>query len=246
MDARKVVVTLVCATADRESLDDVVDGLSATGRDVGIVAGVDEHPRRMGDAIDRCGSSGLVVLCTSARLDGPTLRSIEGLFSARRGPNHAMVRVDITQPPNETIAAIQRALDGFMASQGRVVRRQTTGQSLREVVGPVTSRALPAVRLTPGEEIEGDTRRIQLPDNPKSAELSRRRKAARERERERERITGANRSLTEADVDPSGQSGTSAMHGDSGEPNPDRMMILLLVGAGALAVLAALMFSGVF
>jgi hypothetical protein len=234
MDARKVVVTLVCATADRESLDDVVDGLSATGRDVGIVAGVDEHPRRMGDAIDRCGSSGLVVLCTSVRIDAPTLRSIEGLFSARRGPNHAMVRVDISQPPTETIAAIQRALDGFMASQGRV-RRPITGPSSREVIGPVL--------LTPGEEIEGDTRRIQLPDNPKSAELSRRRKAARERERERERITGANRSLTQADLEPSD---ASAMHDDSSEPNPDRMMILLLVGAGALAVLAALMFSGVF
>jgi hypothetical protein len=242
MDARKVVVTLVCATADRESLDDVVDGLSATGRDVGIVAGVDEHPRRMGDAIDRCGSSGLVVLCTSVRIDAPTLRSIEGLFSARRGPNHAMVRVDISQPPTETISAIQRALDGFMASQGRV-RRPTAGQSSREVIGPVLSRALPAVRLTPGEEIEGDTRRIQLPDNPKSAELSRRRKAARERERERERITGANRSLTEADLE---ASDPSAMQDDSSEPNPDRMMILLLVGAGALAVLAALMFSGVF
>src|SRR5690606_8676081 len=58
MDARKIVVTLVCAAAVREALDDVVDGLSATGRDVGIVAGVDEQPRRMGDAIDRCGESG--------------------------------------------------------------------------------------------------------------------------------------------------------------------------------------------
>lgn len=240
MDARKVVVTLVCATTDRESLDDVVDGLSATGRDVGIVAGVDEQPRRMGEAIDRCGDSGLVVLCTSARLDGPTLLKVEGLFSARRGPNHAMVRVDISQSPTETIAAIQRALDGFLASQGRVVRRPTTSPSSREVVGHLSSRALPAVRLQPGEEIDGDTRRIQLPDNPKSAELSRRRKAAKERERERERITGVNRSLAGADVEPSDTPTASS------EPNSERMMIMLLVGAGVLAVLAGLMFSGVF
>jgi hypothetical protein len=238
MDARKVVVTLVCAAADREALDDIVDGLSATGRDVGIVAGVDEQPRRMGDAIDRCGDSGLVVLCTSTRLDAATLRVIEGLFSARRGPNHAMVRVDVGQPPAETIAAIQRALDGFLGSQGRVVRRQTTGTSLREVVSHISSRALPVVRLAPGEEIDGDTRRIQLPDNPKAAELSRRRKVAREREAERERITGANRSLTPTDL----EAGSPA----SSEPNADRMMIMLLVGAGVLAVLAGLMFSGVF
>jgi hypothetical protein len=240
MDSRKVVVTLVCAATDRESLDDIVDGLSATGRDVGIVAGVDEQPRRMGDAIDRCGDSGLVVLCTSARLDSATLMKVEGLFSARRGPNHAMVRVDISQSPTETIAAIQRALDGFMASQGRVVRRQTTGSISREVVGPLSSRALPAVRLSPGEELDGDTRRIQLPDNPKSAELSRRRKAAKERERERERITGVNRSLTPADVE------RASTPSSPSEANADRMMITLLVGAGVLAVLAALMFAGVF
>lgn len=243
MDARKIVVTLVCASADREALDDIVDGLSATGRDVGIVAGVDEQPRRMGDAIDRCGEAGLVVLCTSARIDAPTLRVIEGLFSARRGPGHAMVRVDVNQSPSETIAAIQRALDGFLASQGRVVRRQTTGtggQSLREVVSHISSRAMPIVRLSPSEEIDGDTRRIQLPDNPKAAELSRRRKVARERERERERITAVNRSLTPTDVEQS-EAQTS-----SGEPNADRMMILLIVGAGVLAVLAGLMFSGVF
>ena len=238
MDSRKVVVTLVCAAADREALDDVVDGLSASGRDVGIVSGVDEQPRRMGEALDRC-ESGLVVLCTSTRIDGGTLRKIEGLFSARRGPNHAMVRVDVGQAPTDVIAAIQRALDGFLASQGRVVRR-STGPISREVVRDVSSRALPVVRLEQGEELDGDTRRIHLPDNPKSAELSRRRKVARERERERERITSVNRSLTPTDVEHI-ESGSAASEGPS-----DRMMIALVVGAGVLAVLAALMFSGVF
>jgi hypothetical protein len=239
MDARRVVVTLVCATADREALDDVVDGLSATGRDVGIVAGIDEQPRRMGDAIDRCGEAGLVVLCTSPRVDAAALRVIEGLFSARRGPGHAMVRVDVGQPPTETIAAIQRALEAFLASQGRIVRRPTTGQISREVVSHVSSRAMPVVRLSPTEELDGDTRRIQLPDNPKAAELSRRRKVARERERERERITSAQRSLTPADLTQAGRPSAS-------EPNADRMMIMVLVGAGALAVIAGLMFAGVF
>jgi hypothetical protein len=243
MDARKVVVTLVCATADREALDDVVDGLSATGRDVGIVAGVDEQPRRMGEALDR-GDSGLVVLCTSPRMDAAMLRKIEGLFSARRGPNHAMVRVDVGQSPTETIAAIQRALDGFLASQGRVVRR-STGQHAREVVRDVSSRALPVVRLPPGEELDGDTRRIQLPDNPKSAELSRRRAAAREREKERERITSANRSLAASAVEQPASPSTSGPT-ESSEPHSDRITIALVVGAGVLAVLAALMFSGVF
>lgn len=244
MDARKVVVTLVCAAADREALDDVVDGLSATGRDVGIVAGVDEQPRRLGEALDRC-DSGLVVMCTSPRIDAAMLRKLEGLFSARRGPNHAMVRVDVGQSPAETIAAIQRALDGFLASQGRVVRR-STGTNTREVVGDISSLALPVVRLSPGEDIDGDTRRIQLPDSPKAAELSRRRKAARERERERERITSAHRSLTAADVEQSGSSPSISRPSDSSEANSERITIALVVGAAVLALLAALMFSGVF
>lgn len=242
MDPRKVVVTLVCATADTEALDDVVDGLSAVGRDVGLVSGVDEQPRRVAEAIERCGDLGLLVLCVSPRFDGATLRKIEGLFSARRGPTHAMIRIETNHSTTENIAAIQRAVDAFVTNQGRIVRRQTGDDSSREVVsvGELQSLALPAVRLDASEDIEGDTRRIQLPDNPKAAELSRRRKVARERERERERITSAHRALTDEDVraaipQPSATNGPS-----------DRVMIIVVIGAGILAVVAGLLSSGVF
>lgn len=250
MEPLKVVVTLVCAAADEDTLEDVVDGLRAVGREVALVSGVDVQPRLVGEAIERCGDWGLIVVCTSTRLDGPSLRKVEGLFSARRGPNHALVRVDVSTPATENIAAILRAIEGFISSQGRIVRRNTgEGPKLREVipVSGISSVALPVVRLPPGEELDGDTRRIQLPDNPKSAELSRRRRAARERERERERITRSHRSLN-AEANDVGMIGIEPPNAEmrQDERRLDRLMVGMIIGAGVLAVLAALTFAGVF
>lgn len=251
MEAQKVVVTLVCATDDEDTLEEVLDGLRAVGREAELVAGVDLQPRRVGEAIERCGDWGLIVVCTSALLDGPQLRKVEGLFSARRGPNHAMVRVDVSTAPKENIAAILRATEAFISSQGRIIRRNTgEGRKLREVIplGGISSMALPVVRLPPGEELEGDTRRIQLPDNPKSAELSRRRRAARDRERERERITRSHRTLNADADDDIGSIGdeppNAQMQRD--EERLDQLMIVMIIGGGVLAVLAALTFSGAF
>jgi hypothetical protein len=109
---------------------------------------------------------------------------------------------------------------------------------------PVSELAMPVVRLAPHEEIDGDTSRIQLPDNPKSAELSRRRRAARERERERERITGRfnpnKRETGEGETTPGSLPTTS----DEDAAKLDRMMVVMIIGAGVLAVLAALTFAG--
>lgn len=242
MDPRKVAVTLVCAADDEAALDPVVERLSAGGYDAELVVGVDQAPRRVGEALDRCGEWGMIVACVSKRLDGPELRKVEGLFGARRGPNHAIVRVDINQPRAEIVAAIQRAVDAFAANSGRIIRRAPTdSRSQREVVpvNDISSLALPVVRLDPNEELDGDTTRIQLPDNPKSAELSRRRRAARERERERDRITGATAKQHPATA----SSEPPAVNEDA--TKLDRMMIVMIVGAGVLAVLAALTVSGV-
>lgn len=238
MDARKVVVTLVCATADAEALDDVVDGLSASGREVGLVLGIDEQPRRVAEALERMGPAGLLVVCTGPRLDSANMRKIEGMFSARRGPNHALIRVDVGLPTGEMIAAIQRALDAFVANQGRVRRESTSDPKREKIVGVPKSLALPVVRLEAGEELDGDTRRVQLPDNPKAAELSRRRRVARERERERERITQSHRVLDEDLLPPRPEP-------TADEAGSEWVMIAVVIGAGILAVIGALMFSGV-
>lgn len=243
MDSRKVAVTLVCAADDEPTLEPVLERLRAAHFDAELVAGVDRQPRRVGEALDRCGERGVVVACVSKRLDGPELRKVEGVFSARRGPNHAIIRVDISQPMQEIATAIQRAVEAFAANSGRIVRRPSSeSRKLREVlpVKQVSSLAMPVVRLDPHEELDGDTTRIQLPDNPKSAELSRRRRAVRERERERERITSRATARLETVDPPAPQPATL----DEDAAKLDRMMVVMIVGAGVLAVLAALTFSG--
>ncbi|MFO7564724.1 MAG: hypothetical protein R6X02_18920 [Enhygromyxa sp.] len=240
MDPRKVAVTLVCAAEDEPALAGVIERLRAAKLEAELVAGVDRQPRRVGEALDRYGELGLLVACTSKHLDGPALRKVEGVFSARRGPNHAIIRVDIGQPKQEIVAAIQRALEAFAANSGRIRRSSSESRRLREVIPvKVSSLAMPVVRLDPHEELDGDTTRIQLPDNPKSAELSRRRRAARERQRQRERITGRSKAALEADMPPLPSPQTL----EEDAAKLDRLMVVMIIGAGVLAVLAALTFS---
>ena len=108
MGGPKVVVTLVCTHADEDEVDDIVDGLRASGRKTKLVAGLADRPRAMAEAIERSGEWGLIVLCASPRLSEDTRRKAEGMFSARRGPNHAMVRVDLGQGTGDCVAAISR------------------------------------------------------------------------------------------------------------------------------------------
>lgn len=248
MDSRKIAITLVCAAEDERAVELVLDQLRAANFDAALVSAIDRHPRRLGEALDRGGAEwGVIVVCMSKQLDGLELRKIEGLFSARRGPNHAIVRVDISQPKHEVAASIQRAVEAFAANQGRIVRRASSeSRKLRDII-PVSELAMPVIRLAPHEEIDGDTSRIQLPDNPKSAELSRRRRAARERERERDRITERSTAKRDLEATPiQTRSGGKTMPTtiDEDVAKLDRMMVVMIIGAGVLAVLAALTFAG--
>lgn len=231
MDPRKVAITLVCAAKDEAVLDPIIERLRADNYEAELVPGVDHQARRVGEAIERCGEWGMIIACTSEHLAEPELRAVEGVFSARR-PNHAIVRVDASVAQGEIVSAILNAVEAFASSQSRIVRRATSESR------KLSSLALPVVRLAPEEEIDGDTTRIQLPDNPKSAELSRRRRAARERERERERITErstANRPPRRKTLPPVSE----AANEDSAKL--DRLMVVIIIGAGILAVLAGVL-----
>jgi hypothetical protein len=257
MNPRKIAVTLVCASDDEPLLEPVLDRLRDADFEAELVSGVDRQPRRVGEALDRCGEWGVIVACVSKRLDGPELRKVEGVFSARRGPNHAIIRVDVSQAAQEMTTTITRAVEAFAANQGRIVRRPITeSRRLREIipVNDISSLAMPVVRLEPHEEIDGDTSRIQLPDNPKSAELSRRRRVARERERERER-TGERSAERNTRGHFADDNDDEPAHDEAPPVKPpttldedaaklDRMMVVMIVGAGVLAVLAALTLSG--
>ena len=71
----------------------------------------------------------MIVVCTSRRLEGPELRKVEGVFGARRGPDHALIRVEVAHSSAEIVVAVQRALEAFAANHGRIVRRMAPEQA---------------------------------------------------------------------------------------------------------------------
>lgn len=241
MDGPKVVVTLVCTYADEDEVDDIVDGLRALGRTAKLIAGLERRPRLMADAVEGCGEWGLLVLCSSPRLSEEQRRMAEGMFSARKGPNHAMVRVDLGLGVGESVAAISRAYEGFVSSQGRI-RRRTISESnpgMRELVPSAgdTSATRPAVRLEPGAALDGDTDRIPLADVAKATAKAKAEQSPEPRpaKSERPRPRKQDTSLLEA--------GASRAALERDEQRLDRTMIIMIIGAGLLAVLAALSFA---
>ena len=126
-----------------------------------------------------------------------------------------------------------------------VVRRtQADSAEVRQLSANSSEFARPVVRLDPNEPIEGDTDRIELVDSPKAAELSRRRRVARERGHSGPRAVGTSSSSTgmprlgaETQVDPI----ELEMRADA--LALDRMMWVVMVGAGLLAVVAGLSLS---
>ena len=237
MDGPKVVVTLVCTYADEDEVDDIVDGLRALGRKAKLVAGLEQRPRLMADAVEGCGEWGLVVLCSSPRLGEEQRRKAEGMFGARKGPNHAMVRVDLGLGVSESVAAIERAYEGFVSSQGRIRRRTQSENNpvMRELVPSAgdTSATGPAVRLEPGTALDGDTDRIPLSSVPKPKAGSKERALGRER-------GGSPKGRLETSRREPGRSRAAK---ERDEQRLDRMMIMIIIGAGLLAVLAALSFA---
>ena len=249
MEARKLPVTLVCATADETVAESVMRKLEAGGRRVELVVGADEQPRLLGEALDRAGDAALVVVCESGHLDGPAMRRVEGVFGARRGPKHGLVRIDLSQSVKDMINGIERATEALGRNQGRLKRRTHNELHLREVVQLSESSgiALPVVRLAPGEQLDGDTTRMQLPDNPISSELVRRRKVVREREREQKQrvqdsgdlVLGAAGSTSAGQlVDPFFT--TKGREGDSAKLR-ELATIALIIAAGLVAILATLL-----
>ena len=147
MDPRKIAISLVCAAEDEQAVALVLDKLRAADYEAELIADVDRQPRRLGEALDRSGEWRVIVACVSKHLDGPALRKVEGVFSACRGPNHAIVRVDIGLAKHEVAASIQRAVEAFAANQGRIVRRQSSEPGkMREVVPISDEIARPIIR----------------------------------------------------------------------------------------------------
>ncbi len=253
-DPSEVAVTLICASADEPMLGALVERLRAAGTRARVVSGAERDVRSIGNAIDEVRGRGLFIVCLAKHLDEPATRRVEGMYAARRGPLHRLIRIEVLgRSPVVLVTRIRRECEDIARMDERAVPIETDEPALhlREVVqvGERVAISLPAVRLSPGEELDGDTMRIDLPDTAKSAELMRRRKALRERERERARGRGGQ--IADEGEPGSTASGRVPTMTGTGLHEPvgfvwDRNTISLVVGVAVLAVLAALSLGGVF
>ncbi len=90
-----VPLLLMCAEDNEVSLVHLVDALNRSGRAPEVIAGVEHDATLLSSATDRTGGAALFVLCQSDELDRSQVLQLSGLFSARRGPLHELLVVDV-------------------------------------------------------------------------------------------------------------------------------------------------------
>ncbi len=106
-------VTLCCSLAAEPALAPVAMGLRGHGVNVEIVSGVEDEPRALGAALDESPDELLVVLCQDRAMDRGTVRRMEGVFSARRGPGHRMAVLPLRSgDPDALVREILERLEG--------------------------------------------------------------------------------------------------------------------------------------
>ncbi len=93
-----VPLLLLCAEDSEVALVHLVDALNRNGRSPEVIAGVEHETSLLSDATDRTRGAALFVLCQSEELDRSQALRLEGLFSARKGPEHHLLIVDLGDP----------------------------------------------------------------------------------------------------------------------------------------------------
>ncbi len=85
----------MCAEDSEVSLVHLVDVLNRSGRAPEVIAGVEHDTTLLSSATDRTRGAALFVLCQSSELDRSQVLRLSGLFSARKGPQHELLVVDV-------------------------------------------------------------------------------------------------------------------------------------------------------
>lgn len=134
-------LVLCCAEEGEVRLVDLIDTLHADGLSPEVLAGIDADPDLLTTAVDRQHGAALFVLCQTPELDRATVRRLSGLFSARRGPEHHILTVDLSAGRTPAaIRDIERALDDVGVV--RVGGEESEERFMRDVVGPTAVDAL--------------------------------------------------------------------------------------------------------
>lgn len=143
----RVPLTLCCAQEDASHIRPVLTLLEREeGYRVRLIEGVEEDPYLLGSSLDRQLGACVIIACLSDALGPAQFRRIEGVYSARKGPDHYLDTIFVE--PDETLAmaesvrsvvakASSRLLDTKPKSKPRPKPRSASSSSnhLRDVVG---------------------------------------------------------------------------------------------------------------
>ena len=136
-----VPLILCCAEDGEVALVGVLDELHRMGHSPEVLTGVDSDPAVLTSAVDRVRGAALFILCESHELDRTQSMRLEGLFSARRGPEHDLLTVQL-QPRNE-LAILPRIEAAVEKMSGNPTRASGEGgHHMRDVIGPTGAAAM--------------------------------------------------------------------------------------------------------
>ncbi len=138
-DGLGISVTIGCATSDSPQLRAVLEQLDSEGLAPTLLAGLDNDVIGLGDAIDGRRGPGVFVLCQSHALSRRQVMRLQGMFSARRGPLHTLVVVNVDAARPLLMLRSIRGAVGKLATRSRGSSSDPQDDvHLRDIVGPTS------------------------------------------------------------------------------------------------------------
>jgi hypothetical protein len=237
---RAIAVTLISAAEHQAVLAGLIKRLDAGGERVHLIVEGEQELDRLIARVEAVGERGLFVRCEGEVADELLLRRLEATLARFGGPGHKLIRLDLLgRSPTVLATRIERECEA-LAKLELEPGRKPPPSALAPGTGQHAAISVPAIRLEPGEQLDGDTLRIDLPDTPKLAELARRRKALRGRGQGPAEPRRREGHADDVDL-PAHASGSSVAQR---APTLDARTLGLLLAAALLAVLLALIVSG--
>jgi len=148
IQASRLPIVLCCAEESEVGLVAVVDALHREGHAPEVVPGVETDANLMTAATDRVRGPALFVLCQSDDLDRFQVRRLEGLFSARKGPAHRMITVEVARRSTAAVVSeVRAAARDVSRGMGGAGRDEDDGSYMRDVVTPTSVAAVPGASV---------------------------------------------------------------------------------------------------
>ncbi|MCA9655808.1 MAG: hypothetical protein KC501_38235, partial [Myxococcales bacterium] len=144
----RIPIIFGCAEDHELPVAAVADAVQREGYPVEVTTGIDHDPSALASATDRIRGPALFVLCRSEALGRSAALRVEGLLSARKGPRHHVITVDVSKRvPTSAVPAILEAAARLGEDRSRA-RDEDSGQFMREVVVPTSVAAAPGAVIS--------------------------------------------------------------------------------------------------